>query len=401
MLGLDEKWNDDLDGMIKRRKIRVLVTFNKMLYFLDGPTQRGASYEILKEFEKFVNKKLRTKVLKINVIFIPVGRQDLLPALVEGLGDIAAANLTITEDRQKLMDFSDPFLDNVSELLVTGPAAPKVSSIDDLSGKSVHVRPSASYFESLKRINISFQKRGLPKVIIIPADQYLEDGDLLEMVNAGLIPMVIVDSHKAEFWKEIFDNIQVHTDISINSGGQIAWALRKKSYKLNALIKEFVRDHKKGTLIGNIVYKRYLRENKWVRNSLAKIELKKFKNRIVLFKKYGGKYNFDWLMLAALGYQESGLDHRKKSHTGAIGIMQVLPKTAADPKVNIPNINNLENNIHAGTKYLRFIHDRYFSNERIDGLNQLLFALAAYNAGPARVAKLRREATRMGLNPDV
>ena len=94
--------------MVKRRVIRALVVPNKMLYFLDGVTQRGISYEGLKEFEKFVNKKLKTRTLKINVVFIPVTRDKLLPALVKGLGDIALANLTITPERKKIVDFSDP-----------------------------------------------------------------------------------------------------------------------------------------------------------------------------------------------------------------------------------------------------------------------------------------------------
>lgn len=400
MLGLNEKWTGDFDGMVKRRKIRALVTFNKMLYFLDGPTQRGAAYELLKEFGNFVNKKLETGTLKIRVIFIPVGRDELLPALIEGRGDIAAANLTITRDRRKSVDFSDSFLKDVSEVLVTGPAAPKISTVDDLSGKEIHVRESASYFESLTRLNATFRQRGVPEVRIVPAQEYLEDADLLEMVNAGLIPMVVVDSHKAQFWQDIFDNITVHPEIAINTGGEIAWAFRKHSPKLKAMINEFVKAHKKGTLLGNILYKRYLRNNKWVRNSLADADLAKFKDMVVLFKKYAGQYDFDWLMLAAQGYQESGLDQSKRSPVGAIGVMQVLPSTAAGRNVNIPDIEKLENNIHAGTKYMRFLHDRYFAKDELDELNRHLFAFAAYNAGPARVAKLRKEAAALGLNPN-
>ena len=400
MLGLNEKWTGDFDGMVGRRKIRALVTFNKMFYFLDGPTQRGVAYELLKEFEAFVNKRLKTKTLKVNVIFIPVGRDELLSALVEGRGDIAAANLTITKDRQKIVAFSDPFLKNVSEVLVTGAGAPTVSAVDDLAGKEIHVRPSASYFESLARLNTSFRQRGRPEVKIIPAEEYLEDGDLLEMVNASLIPMVIVDSHKAQFWQDIFGDITVHSEIAINTGGHIAWAFRKQSPKLEAMANEFIKDHKKGTLLGNILYKRYLRNNKWVRNSLTDVNLQRFKDTVALFKKYAGQYDFDWLMLAAQGYQESGLDQSKRSPAGAIGVMQLLPSTAADRNVNIPNIKELENNIHAGAKYMRFLHERYFANDELDELNRHLFAFAAYNAGPARVARLRREATALGLNPN-
>lgn len=114
-----------------------------------------------------------------------------------------------------------------------------------------------------------------------------------------------------------------------------------------------------------------------------------------------GQYKFDWLMLAALAFQESGIDQSKKSHVGAVGIMQVMPSTAKNKNVGIPNIEEIEANIHAGTKYLRFMMDRYFDDPEIDTLNRGLFSFAAYNAGPVKVSKLRKEAAKMGLDPNV
>lgn len=401
MFKLNEVRTGDFDGMVKRRVIRALVVPNKMLYFLDGVTQRGISYDGLKEFEKFVNKKLKTRTLKINVVFIPVTRDKLLPALVKGLGDIAVANLTITPERKKIVDFSDPLLTNVSEILITGPAAPAIKCLDDLAGKKIHVRPSSSYYGSLKRLNASFKKQGKPPVKIVSADEYLEDSDLLEMVNTGLIPMVIVDNHKARFWAEIFDHITLHPDIVANTGGEIAWAIRKNSPKLKAVVNEFVKGHKKGTLLGNVIFKRYLKTNKWARNSVSPKELKKFQDTVALFRKYADQYGFDYLKIIALAYQESQLDHSKRSRAGAIGIMQLLPSTARDPNVNIPDIKVLEKNIHAGNKYLRFLDDRYFNDSSIDRLNQVLFTFASYNAGPGKVTRLRKEAAKMGFDPNV
>lgn len=401
MLKLNEVRTGDFDGMVTRRVIRALVVHNKMLYFLDGVTQRGTSYDGLKEFEKFVNKKLKTRTLKINVVFIPVTRDKLLPALVKGLGDIAVANLTITPERKKIVDFSDPLLTNVSEILITGPAAPAINCLDDLAGKKIHVRPSSSYYRSLKRLNVSFKKQGKLPVKIVSADEYLEDSDLLEMVNAGLIPMVIVDNHKARFWAEIFDHITLHPDIVVNTGGEIAWAIRKNSPKLKAVVNEFVKGHKKGTLFGNVIFKRYLKTNKWARNAMSPKELKKFQDTVALFRKYADQYGFDYLKIIALAYQESQLDQSKRSHAGAIGIMQLLPSTARDRNVNIPDIKILEKNIHAGNKYLRFLDDRYFNDSSIDRLNQMLFTFASYNAGPGKVTRLRKEAAEMGLDPNV
>jgi len=393
-------WTGDFDGMAERRTIRVLVVYNKMFYFLDGGTQRGIAYELLTKFEKFVNRKLKSGTLKTRVIFLPVSRDQLLPALLQGKGDIAVANLTITPERLQLVDFSKPLSGGVDEILITGPAAPEIGVMDDLSGKQVHVRPSSSYFSSLIRLNRRFLAEGLAPVEIIPADEYLEDSDLLEMVNSGMLPMVVVDSHKAEFWGTIFEQIRLRPDVAVNTGGKIGWAFRKDSPKLQAVVDEFVKHHKKGTLVGNILLKRYLKTNKWTRNAMKPDELRKFTDTVELFRKYAERYGFDYLMIAALAYQESRLDHSSKSPAGAVGIMQLLPSTARDPNVGIDDIKDIENNIHAGTKYLYFLGDRYFSDPEIEPLDRMLLSFAAYNAGPAKVIRLRREAAKAGLDPN-
>lgn len=397
---LNPEWTGGLKGMYKRDKVRALVVFNKMQYFLDGSRQRGAAYDLLKEFEKQLNRK-RKGAIKMQVVFIPVVRDDIIPALLDGRGDVAVANLTITPERENLVDFSTPFLENVSELLITGPSAPEVDSVDDLPGKEIYARPSSSYYQHLRDLNDRFQEQGKPAMVIRKADENLEDSDLLEMVNAGMIPMVVVDSHKALFWKDIFDNIKVHKDIAVQGGGKIAWAFRKDSPKLKKEINRFVKSHKKGTLMGNMLYKRYLQENKWAKNAVSEKEQKKFRRLMDLFRKYSGEYDFNWLMISALSYQESQHDQSKRSRAGAIGVMQILPRTAKGSNVGIPNINKLENNVHAGVKYLRFLRDRYFDDLKINPLNQALFSFAAYNAGPAKVARLRKEAARRGFDPNI
>jgi len=397
---LDQRWTGDFGEMAKRRIIRALVTFSKTNYFLDEATQRGATYELLKEFEKTINKLLQKKHLKIHVVFIPVTRDQLIPALVEGRGDIAAAALTITPERKKLVDFADPFVKNIDEIVVAGPSAPKLTSLHDLSGKQIHVRKTSSYYEHLVRINKSFRKAGKSQIVIREASEFLEDEDLLEMVNADLIPMIVVDNYLAEFWSQIFEDIKLYPKIAVNTGGEIAWMIRKKSPKLKQVINEFVKGHKKGTLFGNIMLRRYLKSTKYVRNSLADEDLERFKSTIALFRKYADTYDMDWLLVAALAYQESRIDQSVRSHAGAVGVMQLLPSTAAGHPVNIPKIEELENNIHAGVKYLRWLFDQYFKDENMDLLNKGLFTFASYNAGPGKVAQLRKQTSRMGFDPN-
>ena len=401
LFDLDRKWTGDLDEMAERRLIRALVPYSKTFYFLDGADQRGLTYELLREFEKHINKKLRKRTLKIHLVVIPTKRDRLLPALVEGVGDIAAGNLTITPERQKLVDFSAPQLTGVEEIIVTGPETPPIQGIDDLAGREIHVRASSSYYESLQHLNAQFKKQGKKPMKLVLADEYLEDEDLLEMMNARLIPMIVIDSHKGKFWSQIFKDLTLHPDIKLRTNGQIAWAIRKNSPKLKQTINGFMKTHRKGTLVGNILFKRYLENTKWVRNSLNDADLKRFREAIEFFQKYSNQYGFDWLMIAALAYQESGIDQSKRSPAGAIGVMQLLPSTAADPNVNIPDIREMENNIHAGVKYLRFMRDRYFQNERMDDLNKMLFSFASYNAGPAKVSQLRSYARKKGLDPNI
>jgi membrane-bound lytic murein transglycosylase MltF len=400
-IGLDEVWVGDLDGMVERGAIRALVVYSLGQYFLDGATQRGVTYEALVEFEKFVNQQLGRRTLKVDVLIIPVQRDELLPALEKGLGDVAAANLTITEARSEAVDFSNPFMTGVSELVVTGPSGPQLGSLDDLSGKEVFTRRSSSYWRSLEKLNEGLASRGLPPSLPVAVEEFLQDEDLLEMVNAGLLPMTIVDSHKAQLWSQVFSEIRVHEDLAVRTGGRIAWAFRKNSPQLAEVVNDFVRTHKKGTLLGNVVLNRYLEKTDWAHRALEGEDRRRFERTVGIFRTYGDRYGFDPLMLAALAYQESGLDQSKRSAAGAVGIMQMLPSTAADPNVGIPDITELESNIHAGAKYLRFLRDRYFADPEIDPIDRTLFSFAAYNAGPAKVARLRSEAQRSGLDPNV
>ena len=397
-----KKFTGDFDEMEQRHLIRALVVYNDLLYFLDRGQAHGAAYEGLKLFEKFINQKEGKKTVKIKLLFIPTTRDRLLSDLVEGRGDLAAANLTITPQRRKIVDFSIPLIKGVNEVIVTGPKAAELKSLDDLSGREIMIRTSSSYYEHLKKLNRAFKGKKLPPIKLKPAARYLEDADLLEMVNSGILPWAVVDNHKATFWAGVFENLTVRNDLVINHGGSIGWAFRKHSPKLKEVVNQFVKKHRRGTLMGNIILKRYLKHNRWVKNPNRKEEHRRFLETVKLFQKNAKHFKFDYLMLMALAFQESQLDQSKRSQAGAIGIMQVLKSTAADPKINISNIEKIDNNIKAGSKYLRFIYDNYFADKQnMDDLNKMLFTFASYNAGPRKIRRMRREAAKMGLDQNV
>ena len=234
---------------------------------------------------------------------------------------------------------------------------------------------------------------------VTAAPEILEDGDILEMVSAGLVPATVVDSFMADLYLQVFPNLKKHDDIA-SRPGEIAWAFRKQSPKLAAAVNAFVKTHQQGSLAGNVLIGKYLKTTKWVKNARSDEDQKRFLSMIQLFKKYGEKYSLDYLLMAAQGYQESGLDQSMRSHVGAIGVMQVMPATARDKAVNIPDIEKLESNIHAGIKYNRWVADNFFQDPAISKLDKSLFAFASYNAGPSRVAGLRKEAAQQGLDPN-
>jgi membrane-bound lytic murein transglycosylase MltF len=394
-------WAGDFDRMLERRYLRALVAYSKTQYYVVNGVQHGSSYEYLKAFEQWVNQKYPQKVksTRFHVVFVPVPRDQMLSRLVAGRGDVAVGTLEITPERSKTVDFTDPLVTAVKEIAVTGPHSPDLHSLDDLPGREVFVRKSSSYWERLNTLNAKFKSEGKAQVKLRLAPEDLEDEDLVEMLNAGLVPVVFTKAYLANLWVDLYTEIHVHPEVMLDNSGEIAWAMRKNSPKLKAALDEFVKTHKQGTTFGNGVIARYALSNKMLKNAIAPAELKKFQEAAAFFQKYGTEYKVDYLLMMAEGYEESTLNQEAKSSVGAIGIMQLMPATGA--QMNVGDVHEEEANIHAGVKYIRFMVDKYFANEPMDETNKLLFAFAAYNAGPGRIHSLREEAAKKELNPNV
>jgi membrane-bound lytic murein transglycosylase MltF len=356
-LVMDKPFTGDFDTLVARRAIRVGVTFNRTHYFIDKGQERGLTYESLKLFENDLNADLKTGNLKVHVVIVPMTRTQLYPALASGKVDMVAAMVTVRPELEKLAAFSVPTRTNVNEVVVTGPGAPPIASVDDLAGQQVFVRKGSIYEESLVRLNEQLTARGKPAVVIDEAPDVLEDDDVLEMVNAGLVPITVVDDY--------------------------TW----------------LRKHPKGDAFRNTIERRYLEDVKYAKNAAADTERQKLQAVAELFKKYGAQYNLDPLLMAAQGYQESTLDQDVKSPVGAIGVMQVMPPTGKE--LNVGDIAQVDANIHAGVKYMRFMVDQYYKDEPMDDMNKALMTFASYNAGPGRIRQLRAETKKRGLDPNV
>lgn len=331
----------DFDAMVERHAIRVGVTFNRTHYFIDRGQERGLTYESLKAFENDLNADLKTGNLKVHVVIVPMSRDQLYLALTSGQVDMVAAMVTVTPEREKLVAFSEPTRINESEVVVTGPGAPPIVTVDDLAGQEVFVRKGSIYDESLMALNGQLKARGKPPVVITAAPNVLEDDDVLEMVNAGLAPITVVDDYLAEFWSTVFTNLTVHRDFTVRSGGSLAVAFRKENPKLREVVNTWLRKHGKGDAFRNVIERRYLQNASYAKNAAADAERQKLRAVVELFKKYSAQYN------------------------------------------------------------MRFMIDRYYANEPMDDLNKGLMAFASYNAGPGRIRQLRRETQQRGLDPNV
>ena len=387
----------DLDTMVERRAIRVLTVYGPGRYFLkDGP--RGTVQEYTDKLQKVVNEAFKTGLLTVQVPVIPVARDQLFPALQAGYGDIVMAGTTVTDNRQVGVDFTNPVSKPLKEVLITGPSAPRLGSLADLSDQTVYLRLSSSYAESVRKLSQTLVEQGQAPIRIEAVDESLEDEDLIEMVDTGLLPWAVVDDYKPQMWREVFTRVTVRDDLVLREGARLAWAIRPDSPQLKTFLDTFLKENREGTLFGNIIRNRYIRDFNWTENAMGATELSRYHKLSALFRKYGTDYGMDPTLLAAQGFQESRLDQSVRSPVGAIGVMQLLPSTAKDKNVAIPNIDELEPNIEAGAKYMAFLKERYFSGPELDDLNGSLLALASYNAGPGRIRRLRREAAERGYD---
>jgi membrane-bound lytic murein transglycosylase MltF len=395
-------WIGDFDGMQQRRQIRLIVPYSKTIFFIDKGDQWGTAAEWGDELDKWLNKGKKSQLDHIQIDFVPTPRAEVLSALNQGRGDIVLANLTITNELLEKVDFTDPALKNVREILVTSPSAPAIGKVEDLSGEKIYVRKSSSYFEHLVALNESFASRGLKGIELIPADEELEDEDLLEMVNAGIFPFIVVDDYVAQVWAKLFKSIRVRNDIVINDKGAIAGAIRKDSPLLKTTLNRFLQEKATENEFANWLRYRYYTNEKMALRAYAPEDIGRFNGLVNFFKRYGDQYGFDYLMIAAQGYQESALDQSERSKAGAVGVMQMKPSTAREPYIAVDGIeDSAERNIESGNKYLRYIITKYLDDPALDAKNQTLLAFAAYNAGPTGLQRFRDRAKAMGLNPNV
>jgi membrane-bound lytic murein transglycosylase MltF len=395
----DVRFTGDFDQMLDRRRVRVVAPVSQTLCFVDKGALYGTTADGVQLLQEWFNKTFKLGARPLTIRLIPTSRDKLFDMILAGDGDIAAGDITITEERQKRVAFTSPILSNVSEVLVTSDEVPTLESAEALSGMEVAARRSTSYYESLTRLNKRLAALAKPPVTIKLIPDTLESEDLMEMTAAGLLPAVVVDDWIARLWVQIIKGLKLHPKAVLREGGQIAWAVRPDNLKLLATLNRAIAELDGDTIKWGSHTKTYLAKLKQLHDATKGADMQRFRDTVEIFRTYAGQYGFDTLLLLAQGYQESRLDQNARSPFGAIGIMQVMAKTGQI--LGVGDIHKADANVHAGAKYLAQLIDVYFKDIPFDEQNRTLFAFAAYNAGPGEVKLLRRDAEARKLDPNV
>mgnify|MGYP006284790209 CR=1 FL=1 len=394
-----EPFLGDLDAIRQRGTLRVLVSYSRTNFFFAGARPAGFEAELMRGFEKHLNRGVRDPLGRIRVVFVPTSYDRLIDDLLAGRGDVIATALSVTFERGLQVAFSDPYLPDVEEVLVHGTEVEGLGTLADLDGRRLLVRADSSYAEHVRRLDEVLRSDGGRGLTLIEADPSLATEDLLELVSAGAVELTFADDYLARAWAPFLGGLVVREDVVLHPGIQIAWAVRPQSPALLAALNEYAATVRRGSKLGNLLFARYYESEERLRNPLDPTTRDRFEAMRSAFRRSGERHGIDWIALAAQGYQESRLDPNRVSPAGAVGVMQLLPTTARE--LGFDDLRSIDENIEAGATYLAQLRDRYFSKGDIAPENRLDFAWAAYNAGPARIRRLRSEAAEMGLDPDL
>lgn len=397
----NEPWRGDWDAIrAERRLLRVLTTYNRTNFFIESGTGRGLEFEAMRNFEAWVNRRdAPGGPAGLRVVFVPLPREALIPALLAGRGDVIAAGMTATPARMAQALFARPYILGVREVVVRHRDAAPVPSAEDLSGRTVLLTRGSSYVRSVRALDERLRAAGRPGIAMREAPPHLETEDLLELVNAGFAPYAVADSHLAAAWERVLPDIVVEADAAVAEDGDIAWAVRPDAPGLKAVLDEFVTwriEERRAEAIDN--FRRHFEGTRFLSNPFGLGTRDRLRRFAPVFQREAEQVAFHWLMMLAQGYQESGLDPAARSPAGAIGIMQLLPATGR--QMGIRNLLDAEQNIRAGVAYMAHLQSRYFDDPAIAPAERIYLVLAAYNAGPNRINRLRQVAARLGLDPN-
>lgn len=374
---------DDFDDIKQRKTLRVLTRNNAASYYLWQGELLGFEYELAKAFASKHN-------LRLEMIVAP-SHEDLIPMLLAGRGDVIAAFMTVTDERKR-QDIAFSRHHHYSSEIVVSRDDDDLKTVDDLAGRTIHVRRSSSYWRTLEIL----QEKGIA-FELVAAPETMETEEIIARVADDDYDLTVADNQLLDIELTWRDDIKAA--FALGEPRKNAWAVRKKNKQLLSAINSFLKQEYRGEFY-NITYEKYFKNSHIIKqHKEERIDLNpdgSISPFDDIVKQYAAQYGFDWKMLVSQMYQESRFDPNTTSWAGARGLMQVLPRTAHE--MGFKQLDDAETGIHAGVKYLDWVRDRF--ETELDVKDRMWFSLAAYNAGVGHVKDARILARQMGFNPN-
>jgi membrane-bound lytic murein transglycosylase MltF len=396
-----EVWTGTYEQMLQHGQIRVAVPYDRTIYVNDKGTPRGLAVEMAKGFQTWLNQQYaaQLKGKSISVKLIPTNAADLFTSLSTGKSDMVIGDLGLYEPLPNAHQYILSHAVKMErEVLIAGPSSIAITSPEDLSGQTVYGGRNTNFPATLAELNKNLERERKPLVKLVSPVGTLDGEDLLEMVDSGLIPFVIMSDWRAQLWQPIYKKMVIHEDIFSKDSGWIGWGVRSSNQDLNDVITNFSNSNGYDAALKSYRTQEYKEHIQGLKDPIEKSAWARFESMRPLFVKYGAQYNLDPLFIAALGFQETLLNQNAESKVGAIGVMQLMPATGSS--LGVGDIHLLEPNIHAGADYMNQLITKYFPDAQFRGDNRALFAIASYNIGPNNVAKARDQAKSMGFDPN-
>ncbi|OOV96217.1 MULTISPECIES: transglycosylase SLT domain-containing protein [unclassified Pseudomonas] len=386
----------DLAEIRSSRVLRVLVNQSRNS---SGEVQGqaiGVEYHRLRAFEQYLNGHARDGQ-EINLKIIPKSKDQLLGALQRGEGDLVAPGELLEAQPGQAVSPSDPIASNVPLLLVGIKGERRYTRLEQLSGKTLALTTGSVAGDAISQINQKLALHKLAPVKVEWVDPSLAVEDVLEMVQGGIFHLTIVEQPIAERWGKILPKLRFDRQVLISEPGEEHWFVRRDASMLRASIDRFLKTYKTPA-DQDVAFLRIYRRLYQVHYPLARADRQRLEKLRPVLQKHAKEQGMDWLNLAALAFKESALQPNARSGAGPTGLMQIT--SSAAQRVGVNDIQNLDNNVQAGAKYLALIRRKFFASPKLNERERMAFVLAAYNMGPERVQGMRTEAKRRGLNPN-
>jgi len=197
---------------------------------------RGGQPVTAEALQNWINERIAPKT--VSVVVVETAEDALIGDLLAGKGDVAA-NVLLTFERDDQVAFAKPTQTGIRELVVTGPKEHPLVSLEDIGGRSIHVRKGSDHFSSLMRLNDQLKKINRPPARLVVAAPTQTDEDLVEQVRAGKIPATLVyDIDYFAFVRQ--PELHVNPDVSVSQGGSRSWVTRKDTPQLLSLLNDFI-----------------------------------------------------------------------------------------------------------------------------------------------------------------